>query len=87
MTLAIDRQRAANNSDPEREVEIEDLVKVLDTLDRIDPKRAEVVKMRVVWGMTVPEVAQALDVSPSTVDRDWKWIKAWMADELGLTEP
>jgi hypothetical protein len=37
--------------------------------------------------MTVPEVAQALDVSPSTVDRDWKWIKAWMADELGLTEP
>jgi RNA polymerase sigma factor (TIGR02999 family) len=86
MTLAIDRQRAAGKSDPEREVEVEDLVRVLDTLDRIDPKRAEIVKMRVVWGMTVPEVAQALDVSPSTVDRDWKWIKAWMADELGLTE-
>ena len=88
MTLALDPQQVAavGQAGPQREVEIEELVNVLDTLESLDPRRAEIVKMRVVWGMTVPEAAQALDVSPSSVDRDWRWAKAWMADELGLTE-
>jgi RNA polymerase sigma factor (sigma-70 family) len=86
MTLAIDRKQAAEQPGPEHEVEIDELIRVLDTLEQLDPRRVEIVKMRVVWGMTVPEVAEALDVSPSAVDRDWRWAKAWMADELGLTQ-
>jgi DNA-directed RNA polymerase specialized sigma24 family protein len=88
MTLALERQpvAAAGHGEPEREVEIEELIKVLDRLENLDPRRAEIVKMRVVWGMTVPEVAEALDVSSISVDRDWRWTKAWMSDELGLTQ-
>jgi len=86
MTLAIDRRQRADQPVPEHEVEIEELTKVLETLETLDPRRAEIVKMRVVWGMTVPEVAEALEVSTSSVDRDWRWAKAWMADELGLTD-
>lgn len=66
-------------------VEIEALSQALDRLDELDPRKADIVKMRVVWGMTVPQVAEALDVSPSAVDRDWRFAKAWIADEVGLT--
>ena len=84
MSLVLDRRQGDVGPGAQREIEIEELVKVLESLDRLDPKRAEIVKMRVVWSMTVPEVAESLDVSTSSVDRDWKWAKAWMADELGL---
>jgi len=32
--------------------------------------------------MTVDEVADALEVSPRTVDLDWRMARAWLADEL-----
>ena len=85
ITLAIDRQHMANALEPQSQVEIAELTRALETLDDLDPRRAEIVKMRVVWGMTVPEVAEALDMSLSSVDRDWRWAKAWLADELGFT--
>jgi RNA polymerase sigma factor (TIGR02999 family) len=85
MTLAVDRRQRAEQPTPAHEIEIEEVVKVLEAMETLDPRRAEIVKMRVVWGMTVPEVAEALEVSTSSVDRDWRWAKAWMADELGLT--
>lgn len=88
ITVAIDRRDIADpdQPQPEHEVEIDELGAVLDRLDAMDPQRAEIVKMRVVWGMTVPEIAHALNTSTSSVDRDWRWAKAWIADELGLTE-
>jgi RNA polymerase sigma factor (TIGR02999 family) len=64
-------------------VEIEALDAALAKLEAQDARSAEILKMRVVWGMTVPEIAQALDVSDRTIDRDWKWAKAWLANELG----
>lgn len=85
LTLAIERGKAVQESSPEHAIEIEQLVRLLDTLEQLDPRRAEIVKMRVVWGMTVPEVAEALGVSSSSVDRDWRWAKAWMAEEMGMT--
>jgi RNA polymerase sigma-70 factor (ECF subfamily) len=86
ITFAIDRQHIADSPQPQSQVEIEELTKALMALDELDPRRAEIVKMRVVWNMTVPEVAEALDVSSSSVNRDWRWAKAWLADELGLTK-
>ena len=84
-TLAV--EHAA--SDPTRMtgmVEIEALSQALDKLDDLDQRKADIVKMRVVWGMTVPQIAEALEISPSAVDRDWRFAKAWIADEVGLIE-
>jgi RNA polymerase sigma factor (TIGR02999 family) len=67
-------------------IDVELLTSALDNLDHLDSRKADIVKMRVVWGMTVPEVAEALDISPSAVDRDWRFAKAWIADEAGLTQ-
>jgi hypothetical protein len=40
-----------------------------------------VVKLRVVWGLTMPQIAESLDVSLATVERDWAFSKAWLARE------
>ena len=38
--------------------------------------------MRFFGGLTVEETAEALQVSPDTVKRDWKLAKAWLLREL-----
>jgi RNA polymerase sigma factor (TIGR02999 family) len=86
LTLMLDDRIIADPRTRSAAVQVEDLESALDKLDALDSRKADIVKMRVVWGMTVPEVAEALAVSPSSVDRDWKFAKAWIADEVGLTE-
>jgi RNA polymerase sigma factor (TIGR02999 family) len=50
----------------------------LGTLAQEDPEAAEVVRMRYFVGMTVPEIADALNVAPRTVDRHWSFARAWL---------
>jgi len=50
----------------------------LAALAREDPEAAEVVQMRYFVGMTVPEIAGALGLSPRTVDRHWAFARAWL---------
>lgn len=54
----------------------------LERLAQIDPRRAEVVKMRMFIGMDTAEIAVALDASEKTVLRDWNFAKAWLSREL-----
>ena len=54
----------------------------LNTLARLDPRRARVIELRFFGGLSVEETADALDVSPQTVMRDWKLARAWLAVEL-----
>jgi len=50
----------------------------LAALAREDAQAAEVVQMRYFVGMTVPEIAVALDLAPRTVDRHWAFARAWL---------
>jgi RNA polymerase sigma factor (TIGR02999 family) len=54
----------------------------LDSLERIDPRRAKVIELRFFGGLSVEETADALNVSPQTVMRDWRLARAWLAREL-----
>ena len=54
----------------------------LEVLDKIDKRQAQVVECRFFGGMTVQETAEALDVSPSTVKRDWRIAKLWLSREM-----
>jgi RNA polymerase sigma factor (TIGR02999 family) len=59
----------------------EELLAVNDALAALaleDPQAAEVVRMRYFVGMTVPEIATALDLAPRTVDRHWAFARAWL---------
>jgi RNA polymerase sigma factor (TIGR02999 family) len=58
------------------------LDRLLDRLAQMDPRQAEVVELRVFAGLTIEEVGEALEVSPSTAKRDWRMARAWLASEL-----
>ena len=54
----------------------------LDRLAELDERQARVVECRFFGGYTIAETADVLDVSTSTVERDWRTAKAWLRREL-----
>src|SRR5215831_6421691 len=58
------------------------LDEALETLGKVDERKARVVEMRFFGGLSVDQAAEALEVSPVTVMRDWKLAKAWLLREL-----
>lgn len=58
------------------------LDELLGTLAQREPRHARIVELRFFAGLTIPEVAAALDVSPATVKRDWTLLRAWLRREL-----
>lgn len=54
----------------------------LETLEKIDERKARIVEFRFFAGLSVEETAAVLDVSPQTVGRDWTFAKAWLRREL-----
>jgi RNA polymerase sigma factor (TIGR02999 family) len=67
---------------PEPQWELLAIDAALEQLERIDPLAGEIVKLRYFVGMTIPDAAAALGVSPSTVDRQWAWARAWLHAKL-----
>ena len=66
----------------------EELVAVNDALAALaleDREAADVVQMRYFVGMTVPEIATALDLAPRTVDRHWAFARAWLKRTIRLS--
>jgi RNA polymerase sigma factor (TIGR02999 family) len=59
-----------------------DLAAALDELEEHDPRKAQVVRLRVLWGLRMAEIAEALDVSLPTVDRDWRFARVWLRNRL-----
>ena len=59
---------------------------VLSRLEAIDARKGRVVEFWFFAGMTVEEIADAMDVGTSTVQRDLDFAKVWLARELGRVE-
>jgi RNA polymerase sigma factor (TIGR02999 family) len=63
----------------------DDLLALDETLDRLaalDPKRAELVKLRFFAGLTMVEAAGAMGVSLATAERHWAFARTWLFAEL-----
>lgn len=54
----------------------------LQRLERQDELQHRIVELRYFTGLSIDEVADVLAVSPSTVDRQWKFARAWLHREL-----
>ena len=54
----------------------------LDRLAAVDSPAAELVKLRYFAGLTIPEAAEVLGISPRTADAWWAYAKAWLMAEL-----
>lgn len=66
----------------ERSGELIALDDALDALARINPRGSRVVVMRYFGGMNNKEAAEVLQVSETTVERDWRLARAWLYREL-----
>ncbi len=55
---------------------------ILDRFAQLEPRKAEVVKLRYFIGMTIEEAAEALGISTPTAKRDWMFARAWLFREL-----
>jgi RNA polymerase sigma factor (sigma-70 family) len=47
-----------------------------------DVTGGQVVELRYFGGLTNEEIAEVLKVSPATVERDWRYARAWLYQEL-----
>jgi RNA polymerase sigma factor (TIGR02999 family) len=56
----------------------------LQVLAAEDQLAAEVVKLRYFVGLTIPEIAEALEVTPRTADRHWAFARAWLKEAIEL---
>ena len=54
----------------------------LERLERIDPRQSRLVELRFFAGLDVEEAAEVMDVSPTTIKREWRSAKAWLHREL-----
>lgn len=67
------------------EGEADELVALDEALRRLarrHPQKSRIVELRFFGGLSIEETARILKVSDSTVERDWKFARAWLAREL-----
>ena len=57
----------------------------LRTLEQTDPRKSQIVELRFFGGMSIEETAEALNVSPGTVMREWTFARAWLRNEMSQT--
>lgn len=66
-------------ADDEKCIRVND---ALDGLEQLDERKAQVVKLHVFTGLALNEIADVLDTSEKTVQRDWAFAKAWLSLQL-----
>jgi RNA polymerase sigma factor (TIGR02999 family) len=64
------------------EVDVVALDEALARLAAKHPDHARIVEMRFFAGLTVDEVAALLEVTPRTVERKWRFARAWLKQAL-----
>lgn len=58
--------------------ELLEVDEALEALAAEDPEAAELVKLRYFVGCTLPEIADILEISPRSADRQWAYARAWL---------
>ena len=54
----------------------------LSKLEQLDPQQSRVIELRFFGGLTEEEIATVMDISLSTVKREWKAARAWLYREM-----
>ena len=68
--------------DPQAEEEILEIDGELEALAGLSERQARIVELRYFSGLSCEEAAEALAVSPRTVEREWRFARAWLSERL-----
>ena len=69
-------------TEPEVSEDLLALDEALTGLATVDAQAAQLVQLRYFAGLSIPETAQTLGISPRTADRLWAFAKAWLHQEI-----
>lgn len=58
------------------------LNEALEKLSEIDSRKARVVELKFFGGLTTNEIAEVLQISDATVEREWSFARAWLFDAI-----
>jgi RNA polymerase sigma factor (TIGR02999 family) len=89
-------KRRARRGGGRKRVELRDIEAVAETagdellaldealarLQAVDPRRAELVRLRFFAGLTSEQAAELLGISRATADRHWAFARAWLYDAM-----
>ena len=67
-------------------VDVLALDEALEALSSVDVRQCRVVELRFFAGLNIDEAAEALGISPATVEREWVLAKAWLFRRLSPRE-
>lgn len=79
MRVTLGDEMLASSDSPD---ELLQLDAVLNRLDSLDARKRKAVELNLFAGMTYPEIAQVLEVSVPTVQRDMHMALAWIRSEM-----
>ena len=78
----------AEDAEPAPALPVEDLLSLDRALTKMKaehPRKAEIVELRYFGGLTEEEIAAIYEVAPRTIEREWRFAKAWL--HKALAEP
>jgi len=79
MTLLLDETLVPPK---QREIDMVALDDALNALAKLDERQSRLVELRFFAGLSIEETAQALEVSPATVKREWATARLWLLHEM-----
>ena len=79
LTVSLDE---AVSFEQERSDDLVALDLCLNALEKLDARKCKAVELRYFGGLSMDEIAQALDLSPVTVRRDLRMAEAWLHNEI-----
>jgi RNA polymerase sigma factor (TIGR02999 family) len=82
--LALDE--ALNTPAANKDLTLLALDDALNELARLDELQSRLVELRYFGGLTIEETAEALDISPATVKREWTMAKHWLQKQIEESE-
>ncbi len=73
---------AARQLSTQKSEELLILDRALTKLAQLDQRKSKIVEYRYFGGFTFPEIADLLDVSTATVEREWRLARSWLHREI-----
>ena len=70
----------------DRNVDLLSLEDALTKLTKLDPRQAQMIELRFFGGLSVAEVAEVMEISKRSVEREWTMVRAWLRRELSTSD-